>query len=546
MSAPILVLNQNAKRETGRRAQLTNIAAARAVGDVIRTTLGPRAMLKMILDAQGGIVLTNDGNSILREIDVQHPAAKSMIELSKTQDEEVGDGTTSVAVLASELLALAEPFLHRNIHPTKIVSAFFRALDDAVTIATQSAMTIDVNDDSQVEKVIASCVGTKFMNRYSDLMVRLSLQAVKTVTVEENGRKSIDFKNYAKVEKIPGGEIDDSEVLTGIMFNKDVISGNMRRRIENPRIVLLDSPIEYKKGDSQTNVEITSDTDWGKLLKMEEDFVEKLVADILKFKPDLVVTEKGISDLALHLLQKANVACIRRLRKTDNNRLARASGATIVNRPEDLKESDVGTGAGLFEVRKIGDEYFSYVVDCKTPRSCSIVLRGGSKDVLNEIERNLLDAMCVARNIILNPRLVPGGGAIEMTVSQHIATKARSIEGVGQFPYAAVGEALEVIPRTLIENCGGSVIRILTQLRAKHANGENTSWGVDGNKGEICDMAVLGVWEPLEVKVQTMKTAVEAAAMLLRIDDIVSGISKRKEHQSGGDAGGDDEDNGLD
>eukprot|EP00182_Erythrolobus_australicus_P005011 CAMPEP_0185831902 /NCGR_PEP_ID=MMETSP1353-20130828/1768_1 /TAXON_ID=1077150 /ORGANISM="Erythrolobus australicus, Strain CCMP3124" /LENGTH=546 /DNA_ID=CAMNT_0028530015 /DNA_START=70 /DNA_END=1710 /DNA_ORIENTATION=- len=546
MSAPVLVLNQNAQRETGRRAQLTNIAAARAVGDVIRTTLGPRAMLKMILDAQGSIVLTNDGNSILREVDVQHPAAKSIIELSKTQDEEVGDGTTSVAVLAGELLALAEPFLRRNIHPVVIVNAYFKALEDAINVATEHSITIDVGNDAEVEKVIASCIGTKFMNRYSDMMVRLSLTAVKTVAIEQNGRTMIDFKNYAKVEKIPGGELEDSEVLSGVMFNKDVTSGSMRRRIEKPRVVLLDSPLEYKKGESQTNVEITSEADWGKLLKMEEEYVEKLVSEVLRVKPDLVITEKGISDLALHLFQKAKVSCIRRLRKTDNNRIARATGATIVNRPEDLKESDVGTKAGLFEVRKIGDEYFSYIVDCASPKACTIVLRGGSKDVLNEVERNLLDAMCVARNIILNPRLVPGGGAIEMTISQRLTQNAKSMQGVAQMPYGAVGEALEVIPRTLAENCGGSVIRVLTALRAKHAGKQNPTWGVNGNSGELADMTQLGVWEPLEVKVQTIKTAVEAAAMLLRIDDIVSGISKRKEHGGGGGGGGGDDDDGLD
>mmetsp|Transcript_18510 Transcript_18510/g.32130 ORF Transcript_18510/g.32130 Transcript_18510/m.32130 type:complete len:549 (+) Transcript_18510:140-1786(+) len=548
MSAPILVLNPNAKRESGRRAQMTNIAAAKAVSDIIRTTLGPRAMLKMILDAQGSIVLTNDGNSILREVDVQHPAAKSMIELSKTQDEEVGDGTTSVCVVAGELLSLAEPFLERNVHPTIIVSSYFKALEDAIKIAEDSAIQIDAANDAEIEKVIASCIGTKFMNRYSDLMVKLALKAIKTVTVEVNGKKNIDFKNYAKVEKIPGGELNESEVLSGVMLNKDVCTGNMRRRIEKPRIVLLDSGLEYKKGESQTNVEITNEAEWGKLLKLEEDYVERAVADLLKCKPDLVITEKGVSDLALHLLQKANVSCIRRVRKTDNNRIARACGATIVNRPEELKDSDVGTKAGLFEIKKIGDEYFTYIIDCAEPKACTVILRGGSKDVLNEVERNLQDALCVARNVMLKPKLVPGGGALEMTISQAIAARADSMEGVAKGPYRAVGEALEVIPRTLTENCGGSVIRIMTQLKAKHANGENKTWGVDGNKGVLCDVSTLGIWDPLEVKVQTMKTAVEAAALLLRIDDIVSGISKGGK---GGDGhghaeGGDDDDMGLD
>uniref|UniRef100_A0A7S1TE70 T-complex protein 1 subunit gamma n=1 Tax=Compsopogon caeruleus TaxID=31354 RepID=A0A7S1TE70_9RHOD len=546
MQAPVLVLNANAKRESGRRAQLTNIAAAKAVSDIIRTTLGPRAMLKMILSAGGSIMLTNDGNSILREVDVSHPSAKSMIELSKTQDEQVGDGTTSVVVLAGEMLTLAEDFLQKNIHPTVIVSGYFRALRDAVAAAESLATLVDVSASEEVEKVIKSCIGTKFVNRYKDLMVSIALQAVRTVSVETNGRLTIDFKNYARVEKVVGGEISDSRVLDGVMFNKDVVSGNMRRRIENPRIVLLDCPLEYKKGESQTNVELSKEEDWQRLLEIEEEEVKKMCDEIIALKPDLVITEKGISDLALHFLGKHNISAIRRLRKTDNNRIARATGATIVSRTEELKESDVGTGAGLFEVTKIGDEYYSYIVQCKNPKSCTIVLRGGSKDVLNEVERNLQDAMCVARNVLLNPKLVPGGGATEMAVASILNAKAKAIEGVAQWPYRAVAQALEVIPRTLAENCGASVVRVMTQLRAMHSGGDNTTWGIDGNRGVPVDMRDLGVWDPLAVKVQTMKTGVEAAALLLRIDDIVSGISKKKNQQSHQSSMGDDDDGGFD
>uniref|UniRef100_A0A7S0G3W3 T-complex protein 1 subunit gamma n=1 Tax=Rhodosorus marinus TaxID=101924 RepID=A0A7S0G3W3_9RHOD len=533
MQAPVLVLNEQTQRDTGHRAQLTNIAAAKAVSEIIRTTLGPRAMLKMILDASGGIVLTNDGNAILREIDVNHPAAKSIIELSKTQDEEVGDGTTSVSVLAGELLSLSEQFLERNIHPTVVVNGFFRALNDAVAIAEELSMQIDVNKPGELDKVVASCVGTKYVSRYGDLMVKIAIEAVNMVKVEDGDRITADFKNYAKVEKIPGGDLKESKVLSGVMFNKDVVSGTMRRRIENPRIILLDTPVQYQKGESQTNIELTKGEDFQRLMELEEEYVQKICDDILKFNPDVVITEKGISDLALHFFSKKNVSCIRRLRKTDNNRVARACGATIVSRTDELKESDVGTGAGLFEVSKIGDEYFTYVVDCKDAKACSIVLRGGSKDVLNEVERNLQDAMCVARNVGIKPSLVCGGGAIEMAISRALMEKSKSIEGVVQQPYQAVAQALEVIPRTLVENCGASVVRVLTALRAKHANGENTTFGVDGMKGEVVDMRTLGLFEPLEVKTQTIKTSVEAAAMLLRIDDVVSGITRKQDPASG-------------
>eukprot|EP00180_Rhodochaete_pulchella_P000183 Plantae.Rhodophyta-Rhodochaete_pulchella.ctg11204.p1 GENE.Plantae.Rhodophyta-Rhodochaete_pulchella.ctg11204~~Plantae.Rhodophyta-Rhodochaete_pulchella.ctg11204.p1 ORF type:complete len:543 (-),score=113.67 Plantae.Rhodophyta-Rhodochaete_pulchella.ctg11204:99-1511(-) len=470
-----------------------------------------------------------------------------MIELSKTQDEEVGDGTTSVTVIAGELLALAEPFLQRNIHPTVIVNGFFRALEDAVSAAESFAVPINAADNAEVEKVVMSCIATKFVTRYQDLMVRMAMDAIRTVSVDVHGKPHIDIKNYARVEKIPGGEITDSRVLKGVMFNKDVCSANMRRRIENPRIVLLDTPLEFKKGESQTNVELVKDTDWQKLLELEEQEVQRMCDDVIALKPDVVITEKGISDLALHFLGKAGISAIRRLRKTDNNRVARATGATIVSRTDELKEGDVGTGAGLFEIRKIGDEYFTFVVECKNPKACTVLLRGGSKDVLNEVERNLQDALCVAKNVMLSPKLVPGGGAIEMAVSAALMTKSKSIEGVAQWPYRAVAEALEVIPRTLAENCGSNIVRLLTQLRAKHAGGENRTWGIDGNKGTLANMEELGVWEPLIVKTQTMKTAIEAAAMLLRIDDIVSGISKKKDASGqGAQAQGDDDDNGLD
>jgi len=526
----VFVLNQSQKRESGRKAQLGNVQAARAVSDIIRTTLGPRSMLKMLMDPMGGIVLTNDGNCILRELDVSHPAAKSMIELSRTQDEEVGDGTTSVIVLAGEMLTVAEPFLRaERLHPTQIVQAYYRALEDALEVCEKIARPLDVTDRASMYKIVDACVGTKYVHRWGDKIVNMALDAVLKVTVQGQDRASeVDIKRYARIEKIPGGDMEDCMVMDGVMINKDVTHSKMRRRIENPRILLLDCSLEYKKGESQTNVELTNETDWDTLLKLEEEHVERLCADIIAHKPDIVFTEKGVSDLAQHYLQKAGITAFRRLRKTDNNRVARAVGATIVSRTDEIQESDIGLGCGLFEVRKIGDEYFCFLEECKNPKACTILLRGGSKDVLNEIERNIQDAMQVAKNIILEPKLLPGGGATEMTISQAIVEKSKSIEGVQQWPYRAVGIAFEVIPRTLAENCGADVVRRLTELRAMHANGENPTWGINGETGELVDMDELNMWEPFTVRTQTIKTAIESAAMLLRIDDIVSGVSKKK------------------
>eukprot|EP01059_Diplonema_ambulator_P015175 TRINITY_DN26281_c0_g1_i1.p1 TRINITY_DN26281_c0_g1~~TRINITY_DN26281_c0_g1_i1.p1 ORF type:complete len:564 (+),score=243.54 TRINITY_DN26281_c0_g1_i1:50-1693(+) len=542
----VLVLQSNTKREHGRKAQLNNISAGKSVADLIRTTLGPRSMLKMILDPMGSTQITNDGNAILREIDVVHPAAKHMIELARAQDEECGDGTTSVIILGGEMLATSQPFIEvYNVHPIKIVRGYMQALDDAVAYMKSIAVDVDLNDDTMMSEVVNSCLGTKFVGRYGDLATQLAIQAVRKVQRNDpvTGNYEVDFKRYAKVEKIPGGHIDECRVLDGVMFNKDITHQKMRRTIKNPRVLLLDCPLEYKKAESMLNVEIVDEQDWEKLMDMEEKWIQEICESIIRVKPDVVITEKGISDLAQHYFVKAGITAIRRLRKTDNNRVARATGATIVHRPEEIKESDIGTNAGLFKVQKIGDEYFTFIVECKDPKACSILLRGASKDTLNEIERNLQDAMNVARNIFYDPKIVYGGGSLEMAVSQMLMEKSKSIQGVQQKTYQAVAQALEVIPRTIAQNCGGAVIKLLTELRAKHTDKANVSFGIDGEEGTIVDMKELKVLEPLLVKQQAIKTAIEAACVLIRIDDIVSGVSvgDEKPHQGGGAAGEDDE-----
>ncbi|KAJ1904713.1 T-complex protein 1 subunit gamma [Coemansia sp. IMI 209127] len=633
MQSPVVVLNTSKQRESGRKAQMSNIAAGKTVADVVRTCLGPRAMLKMLLDPMGGITLTNDGFAILRECEVAHPAAKSMIELSRTQDDEVGDGTTSVIILAGELLAISAPFLERKIHPVVILRGFQKALDDAQTILRSIAVPVDTNDRDQMLGLIKSAIGTKFVSRWNDLMCNLALSAVQTVAfrtadieaaaaktgddskmdvdsastagtavnasgappaspsaaagstdkhgaaptaaaaaaanasaptgtaassvtgagagasasaavpakaaaVADDDKKSlapeadvreVDIKRFVRIEKVPGGEIEESRVLDGVMINKDVVHPKMSRQIENPRIVLLDCPLEYKKGESQTNIEVTRESDWSRILEIEEEQIKYMCEKIAAVKPDIVITEKGVSDLAQHFLIKNNITALRRMRKTDNNRIARATGAKIVSSPDELKEKDVGTGCGLFSVEKIGDEYFSFFTKCANPKACTILLRGPGKDTLNEIDRNLQDAMCVARNVLFSPFLCPGGGATEMALSVQLAQRAKSsIDGVEQWPYAGVAEAMEVIPRTLIQNGGGNAIRTLTELRAKHAAGLST-WGVDGEKGVPADMTSYGVWEPLAVKLQTIKTAIDSASLLLRVDDIVSGTARKSE-----------------
>jgi T-complex protein 1 subunit gamma len=311
------------------------------------------------------------------------------------------------------------------------------------------------------------------------------------------------------------------------MVNKDITHPSMRRSIKNPRILLLDCPLEYKKAESQTNMEMSKESDMADALQQESLEIAQMANCIMRWKPDVVITEKGLSDLIQHYLLRQNISCIRRIRKTDNNRIARISGAKIASRPEEVQESDIGTQCHSFEVRLIGEEYFAFFEECERPSACSILLRGGSKDSLNELERNLHDALGVARNVFANPMLVPGGGATEMELSVKLNERAKAIQGLSQKPYKAVAFALEVIPRTLAQNCGADVVRLLTELRAKHSQPDGLFYGIDGVKGVITDVRDINVWEPLLVKSQIIKTAIESACMLLRIDDVVSGMKKK-------------------
>jgi T-complex protein 1 subunit gamma len=525
----MVVMNKNQKKETGWKAQESNIQAAKAVASIIRSTLGPKAMLKMILDPMGGIVMTNDGNAILREVDVQHPTAKSMIELCRAQDEEVGDGTTSVMVMAGEMLGVAEPLLKKNNHPTVVVQGYMDAQKLAQDILEEIAIPIDASNDETMHELILACINTKFVSRWGGMIAKLALQAARCVMIKmPNGRVEVDIKRYARVEKIPGGELDDCEVLSGVMFNKDVTHHKMRPDRKNPRVILLDCPLEYKKNESQTNVEITKEEDWELMLLQEETEVQKMCEEVMKHNPDIVITEKGVSDLAQHFLLKKNIAVIRRIRKTDNNRVAKCTGATIVNRVEEITEADVGTKCGLFKVRKIGEEYFTYLVDCEDPKACTVLLRGGTKDVLNEVERNLHDGFAMAKNLLVEPKQLPGGGACEMEVAARMAERAKSIEGLTQHVVRAVSTAFEVIPRTLAQNAGVEVVRVITELRSRHGQAGNAHYGLDGNTGQVIDVVKAGILDSFAVKQQVIRSAIESAAMLLRIDQIVSGVSHTK------------------
>lgn len=528
MQSPIIVLNQTTKRDTGAKAQLSCVAAAKATADVVRTCLGPQAMLKMILDSMGTLVITNDGNSILREIDVAHPAAKSIIELARGQDEEVGDGTTTVVVLAGEILSVLEKPLRDGIHPHVIISGLRRALDDALAHLESIKKPIDNSNDQEMLSIIKAAIGTKFLSKWSDLIAKLALDAVRLICTKEG---IVDLKRQVRIERIPGGEIEDSYVMKGVMINKDVLHSNMRRRIENPKILMLDCGLEYRKGESITNIEITGENDYAEVLQEEEKQVRDLCEAVIATGCNIVCAEKGVSDLALHYLSEANITALRRFQKVQLDRIAAATGATILSDPRDATEADLGTKCHLYECRKFGDEWWSFFDNCDDPKACTMLLRGPTKDVLLEMFRILDDALKVAKNLLKEPALVPGGGASEVSVSTFLRKKCSQLDSVEQMSYGAAAVAFEVIPRTLIQNCGASTMRILTKLRSIHAEDPSkASTGINGMTGQIANMAELGVWDSLAVKSQSYKTAFECAISLIRVDDIVSGLVKRDEN----------------
>jgi T-complex protein 1 subunit gamma len=501
--------------------QSESAMAAKTISSIIRTCLGPRAMQKMVLTKINSIELTNDGNAILREIDVAHPSARSIIELAKTQEDEVGDGTTSVVILASEILAEMTHVLDKNIHPIRICRALTKALRICCSTLENAAIALDGNEEARL-KIINASISTKVCTILKVPIDRLALDAVKKIYVKEEN--SCDLKNNLRVERILGGNFLESEVIDGVLINKDIMHPQMRRMIESPRIVILEAPLEYKKGESQTSFEFTDQNSFTKALEVEENQVREMCNRIIALKPDIVVCEKGVSDLALSILFENNVTGLRRLKKTELYRLSKVSGASIVNRPEHLEERHVGTQCGMFEYIKYADEYYCKFSRCRNPKACSVVIRGPTKDILNELERNFMDAVKVAKNIFISPRLCPGGGAMEVAMATALSN-ARDLTETEAAVFEKLACALTVVPSILLENCGvHAPLKVLALLEQKHK--EASYYGIDGTTGEVVDARNL-ILEPFAVKHQCITSAIEAVSQLLRIDGIIE--SKRRD-----------------
>jgi len=516
---PILVLPEGTLRTLGKDAQHNNIAAAKAVADAVRTTLGPKGMDKMLVDNLGDIVITNDGVTILEEMQIEHPAAKMLVEVAKTQNEEVGDGTTTAAVLAGELLKKAENLLDQDIHSTVITKGYKLAGEKSLEILKNISEEIKPEDSSTLVKIAITSMSGKSAERASEHLAKLAVEAVRTVMEKQDGKIVIDKENI-KLEKKQGGSSEDTELIRGIIIDKEVVHSAMPKHVKNARIALLDTSLEIEKTETEAQIQITSPNQLQTYLDEEEKILKGMVEKVALSGCNVAFCQKGIDDVAQHYLAKKGILTARRVKKSDMEKLAKATSGKIISNLSDLTNSDLGF-AGIVEEQKIAGEQMIFVRECKNPKSVSILIRGGTEHVVDEVERSLEDALGSLVSALEVGRIVSGGGAPEEAVSRGLREFAQSFSGREQLAILAFADAMEIIPRTLAENAGLDPIDILVELRSAHEE-DKITYGVDVYTGNVVDMRARGVIEPLKIKTQAIKSAAEAAEMILRIDDIIS------------------------
>ncbi|NHJ83893.1 MAG: thermosome subunit [Asgard group archaeon] len=516
---PVLLLKEGTERTTGKNAQENNIAAAKVVAEAIRSALGPKGLDKMLVDSFGDVVITNDGATILKEMEIQHPAAKFVVELAKVQDDEVGDGTTTVVIVAGELLKQAEELLAQDVHASIIVEGYRKATVKALELLDKLAIKVDTSDHVLMKEGVRTSMSSKVIAGHSDYLADLVIDAALMVTVDENGKKICDIDNV-KVEKKKGESIKETELIKGIVLDKSVVHSGMPKKITNAKILLIDAAVEVTKTEFDAKINITNPDQMKAFLDQEQDMIENMVNKIIASGANVVLSQKGIDDLAQHFLAKKGILAIRRIKKSDMEKLAMATGAKIVTRIDGIEKSDLGE-AKIVEERKIGDDDFVFIEECANPKSVSILIRGGSDLIVDEAERSIHDALCVIRNIIQDSLVVPGGGAPEIYLSRKLKEYANTLSGREQLAVEKFAEALEIIPRTLAENAGLDPIDVLVALRAEHDKGSDTA-GVNLTTGKPTDMVKEKVFEPISVARQAISSASEAAQMILRIDDIIA------------------------
>ena len=515
----VIILKEGTRRDKGRGAQANNIMAARAVADAVRSTLGPKGMDKMLVDSMGDVVITNDGVTILKEIDIEHPAAKMIVEVAKTQDQQCGDGTTSAVVIAGELLRRAEELID-DVHPTLINQGYRLAHKKALELLDQIARPVGTADRDLLTKIATTAMTGKSAAFQRTKLATIAVDAVSAIEEKgANGKTTADTDNVQVVKKA-GGSVDDTELIQGLIIDKERVHTGMPKSTKNAKIALLDVALEIKKTEIDAKIKITSPGSFQSFLDEEEKTLRTKVDKVVKSGANVVFCQKGIDDLAQHFFAKAGIYAVRRAKKSDMEKLERATGATIVSNLDDLRADDLGK-AGLVEERKIGDDDMTFVVECQNPRAVSILLRGSTEHVVDEIERALEDALRVVAVAVEDGKVVAGGGSPEIELALGLRKYAASVGGRSQLAIEAFASALEIIPRTLAENAGLDAINSLVDLRSAHEQGKKTH-GLNVYTGKVEDMVADGVVEPLRVKTQAIGSATEAATMILRIDDVIA------------------------
>ena len=516
---PVLVLREGSSRSRGKEAQHTNIMAAKIVAETVKSALGPKGMDKMLVDSMGDVTITSDGRTILDEMDIQHPAAKMMVEVAKTQDNEAGDGTTTAVILAGELLGKAEELIGKNIHPTIIIDGYKKASEKALEVLEKIAIPAESNTQEYLKKAAMTSMASKLVAEHREYLADLAVKAILAVAEKEDGKYKADVDDV-KVEKKPGESLKDTKLIQGIVLDKEVVHSGMPKRVENAKIALLDTPLEIEKTEFDAKINIESPEQMEAFLKQEEEMLRDMVEKITAIGANVVLCEKGIDDMAQHFLARKGILTVRRIKKSDMEKLAKATGGKIITNMDDMSTEDLGY-ANLVEERKIGDDKMTFVEGCKHPRAVTILIRGGTERIVDEAERSLHDALCVVRDVVEEPKIVAGGGAPELEVSRMLKKYAETLPGREQLAVKSFAEALEAIPITLTENAGLDPIDILSELRAKHEKGEKWN-GIEVHSGKVQDMTEAGVFEPLSVKKQIIKSATEAASMILKIDDVIA------------------------
>jgi archaeal chaperonin len=516
---PVLILKEGASQTKGRDAQKNNIAAAKLISEVVRSSLGPRGMDKMLVDGPGDVTITNDGATILKEIDVQHPAAKMMVEISKATDNEVGDGTSSVVVLAGALIEKAEELITKDVHPTIIVDGYRKSALKSIEIFNHLAQKIDPGNKSELIKVARTSMQTKLVSKDSDELSQVVVNAALQVSEPNESAYIIDIDDV-KVEKKTGGSLRDTKLIKGIVLDKEVVHGGMPKRVEKAKIALINSALEIEKTEFDAKININSPDQMKMFLEEENKMLKNMVDKIISSGANVAICQKGIDDVAQHYLAKSNVLSVRRVKESDMTKLSRATGARMVNNLEDLSSKDLGS-ADLVEERKVETDKWVFIEGCKHPKAVTILIRGGSQRVVDEAERSIHDALMVTKDVMEKPSIVAGGGSPESYVAGKLREWSSTLSGREQLAADKFAESLEVIPLALAENAGMDPIDTLTELRSKQTKGSKWS-GIDARAGKVVDMSKLDIVEPLSVKEQIIKSATEVASMILRIDDVIA------------------------